>query len=415
MKHIQDWQAKFITIWCGQAVSILTSSVLQMAIIWHITKQTESATMLSLATLAGFLPQAVLGIFIGTFIDRHSRKWIIMISDLSMALLGLALVMVGSFGQIPIWLIMVVLFLRSVGSTFHQPAFQALIPFLVPKRQLTRCAGYAQGFQAVSLIVSPALAALLFSVWNLNLIILLDVAGAVFAVFMLAITQISETERTKTKLSPRAVVRETWEGVRILKSVPGMFTLLIVEMLYGLIYFPIGTLYPLLTMTYFGGGIQESGLVETVFAGGSLLGALLLALTATRLNKVVGMSLSIGLYGVGVLVTGVLPPDGFYIFVLLSVIMGMAVPFYDGIATAIFQLKIPEQYLGRAFSLATSLTMLSMPIGLVVGGVVSEAIGVENLFLWSGVFTVSLAAAVAILPSMKLFCKEPQHLLDNDV
>ena len=62
---MQNWRRTFIAIWSGQAISILTSSVLQMAIVWYITQKTGSAALLSLATLIGFLPQALLGLFIG--------------------------------------------------------------------------------------------------------------------------------------------------------------------------------------------------------------------------------------------------------------------------------------------------------------------------------------------------------------
>lgn len=71
---MQSWKRTFICIWSGQAISILTSSVLQMAIVWYITQQTGSAALLSLGTLIGFLPQAVLGMFVGVYIDRYNRK-----------------------------------------------------------------------------------------------------------------------------------------------------------------------------------------------------------------------------------------------------------------------------------------------------------------------------------------------------
>ena len=61
MEKIRNWKQDFYTIWAGQAVSLITSGVLQMAIIWHLTNTTGSAMVLSMATLVGFLPQAVLG------------------------------------------------------------------------------------------------------------------------------------------------------------------------------------------------------------------------------------------------------------------------------------------------------------------------------------------------------------------
>ena len=78
MEKIRNWKQDFYTIWAGQAVSLITSGVLQMAIIWHLTNTTGSAMVLSMATLVGFLPQAVLGSAIGVLVDRrchHSLCW----------------------------------------------------------------------------------------------------------------------------------------------------------------------------------------------------------------------------------------------------------------------------------------------------------------------------------------------------
>ena len=78
MEKIRNWKQDFYTIWAGQAVSLITSGVLQMAIIWHLTNTTGSAMVLSMATLVGFLPQAVLGSAIGV-LDwcrcHHSLCW----------------------------------------------------------------------------------------------------------------------------------------------------------------------------------------------------------------------------------------------------------------------------------------------------------------------------------------------------
>ncbi len=59
-----NWKINFFTIWTGQAVSLVTSAVLQMAVIWYLTDTTGSALILSLAAMVGFLPQAVFGAMI---------------------------------------------------------------------------------------------------------------------------------------------------------------------------------------------------------------------------------------------------------------------------------------------------------------------------------------------------------------
>ncbi len=97
-QQFAGWRKKFFVIWTGQGISTLTSSIVQMAIIWYITGKTKSAAVLSFATLAGFLPQAVLGMFIGVLIDQHDRKKIMICSDLVMSSACVALAVSGIWG-----------------------------------------------------------------------------------------------------------------------------------------------------------------------------------------------------------------------------------------------------------------------------------------------------------------------------
>ena len=64
---------------------MLTSFVLQMAIIWYITEKTKSAALLSAATLIAFLPQAIISMFSGVYVDRFNRKTVLMAADLFIA------------------------------------------------------------------------------------------------------------------------------------------------------------------------------------------------------------------------------------------------------------------------------------------------------------------------------------------
>ncbi len=212
------------------------------------------------------------------------------------------------------------------------------MPSILPKDQLTKYAGYSQSFESASMIASPAIAAVLYSMFPLKAILMLDVLGAFFAVGTLAavdIPGIFREDKEKTNL-----LAEVKEGYNVMRRVPGMQELLVIGALYAVIYFPIGTLYPLITMSYFNGSVSESGLVETVFAAGTLVGSVSLGIWGGRIDKIKAIAGSIGIYGAGTLITGLLPPQGFYIFAFLSFFMGISVPFYFGVQTSIYQIKI---------------------------------------------------------------------------
>ena len=68
--RLKNWRLPFITIWAGQAASLLGSQLVQFALIWWLTKTTGSATVLATATLVGLLPQVILGPVSGALVDR---------------------------------------------------------------------------------------------------------------------------------------------------------------------------------------------------------------------------------------------------------------------------------------------------------------------------------------------------------
>ncbi|MFA5532695.1 MAG: macrolide efflux MFS transporter Mef(A) [Candidatus Shapirobacteria bacterium] len=385
-----NWKQKFFAIYAGQAVSLITSAILQMAIIFYITEKTGSAMVLSIASLIGFLPYAVLGPAIGVLVDRYNRKTIMIIADLIIAIAGAVLAFIALYMEISIWMIMVVLFIRSVGTAFHSPALSAVTPLLVPEDQLTKCAGYSQSLQSISYIISPAAAAFLYSIWELNAIIAIDVFGAIVAIIALALIEIPKLDVEKQELS-LSFIKEMKDGFYILKENKGLFALLLIGTLYMLVYMPINALYPLISMEHFKGTPVHVSITEIAYASGMLIGGMLLGLFGSYKKRIILITASIFMMGASLTISGLLPPSGFVVFALCCAIMGLSVPFYSGVQTALFQERIKPEYLGRVFSLTGSIMSLAMPVGLILSGLFADRIGVSNWFLISGILIIGIA------------------------
>lgn len=399
MKKENNWKKTFFTIWTGQAFSQLSSSVLQMAIVWDLIANTNSSIILALSGIMAFLPQGLLGPFIGVFIDRYDRKKIMIISDIVIAAASLLLVVAGMFGPLPIWLVMVVLCIRSIGAAFHTPSLQAVTPLIVPTDMLAKCSGYSQTLQSVSLIISPALAAALYAVWDINYIILIDVLGALIALATLLVSRIPKLDNVEKSAVPN-VIEEAKDGIKALKR-HNLLAFMIICALFSLVYMPIYVLYPMMTLSYFGGTSWHAGFVEIVFGVGMLIGALVLGAWGGFKNKIHTITVSTLLIGLGLLISGLLPVSQFIWFAVLSAIIGFASPFYTGIQTVIFQEKIESEYLGRVMSLVGSLMVISTPVGIAISGFVSEQIGIENLFLVLGIIIIVISLLFVAVPSVR--------------
>lgn len=400
IKQNSKWKQDFFTIWTGQAISLISSAILQMVIIFYLTEKTGSAMVLSIASLVGFLPYAVFGPAIGVLVDRYDRKKIMIVADLIIAGAGAILAIVALYMELPVWMVMVVLFIRSIGAAFHSPALSAVTPLLVPEEQLTKCAGYSQSLQSISYIISPAAAAFLYSVWELNAIIAMDVLGAVIACITVALVKIPKLN-IEAQSQKSHFMKELKEGFDVLKENKGLFALLLIGTPYMFVYMPINALYPLMTMEYFSGTPMHVSITEIAYASGMLAGGLLLGLLGNFKKRIILITASIFMMGVSLTISGLLPSSGFIIFVVCCAVMGLSVPFYSGVQTALYQEKIRPEYLGRVFSLTGSIISLAMPLGLILSGLFADRVGVNYWFLISGVLIIIVAIVCPLVTAIR--------------
>ncbi|WP_308637379.1 MFS transporter [Paenibacillus silvisoli] len=400
MNQTSNWKRQFFTIWAGQAVSIITSAVLQMALIWYLTAKTGSAMVLSMATLAGFLPQALGGPLIGVWVDRMHRKYVMMLADGLVAAAAAVLAVIAFYVELPVWVILLALFIRSIGSAFHSTALNATTPLIVPGEQLAKCAGYSQSVQSVSYIVSPAAAALLYSIWDLNAVIALDVLGAAVACCAVAMVRIPRPA-AQAPGAKSGFTAELKEGYKALNEHKGLVALLWIGGLFIFAFMPINALFPLMTMGYFGGTLKEASAAEIVFAVGMLLGGLWLGKWGGFKNRAWTIVAALLTMGAALLLAGLLPANGFIAFMACCAVMGLSGPFYNGVQVALFQERIQPEYLGRVFGLYGSVMALAMPLGLVAGGAFADQIGVNRWFMLSGLMIMGIAVLSLLLPSIR--------------
>ncbi|KZS48831.1 macrolide transporter [Paenibacillus glucanolyticus] len=378
-----QWKKKFAFIFSGQIFSILTSSMVQFSIIWYLTETTGSATVLMIAGLAGFLPQALLGPFIGVWLDRWNRKLTMIVSDSVIAFSSLVLGAYYLWGEPSLWVVYAILFIRSIASSFHAPSFQAAIPLIAPEEQLTRVAGWNQLVFSASSVLGPALGIAVYSATSLGTILLLDVVGALIANLMLLLVNIHQP---KPEIMPTSSFRREFTlGWKAFLSEKSIVTITIAMAIFSVVFMPLAMLFPLMTLSHFGRGGYSASLIEAVFGIGMILGGALLSVLASKWKDSTYMSLSLVAIGLACVLSGVLGSDAFLAFIVLSFLMGAAAPLFNGPYMAMIQKSYEPEILGRVLSFVTSIGLLSSPIGLALAGPVADRFGVQVWFFWSGI------------------------------
>ena len=406
-----SWKLKLACVWGGELVSVLTSSILQMGFVWHITLTTNSASMLSLASLAGFLPLALFGTFAGTIVDRLPLRVTLIGADLFIAAVSAVVAVVSLTGTLPVWVVMVALFVRAIGSSLHTPAFQALTPLVAPAEHLTRLAGVTQAVQSGGYILGTAIAAVIYPLWGLTAMIALDVAGALFATAAVLAARLdvggagagapAGEKDLGLMAQARALAAETADGYRVLRGYRGLFALLWCGFVFTLVFSPISALFPLMTLDHFGGTTGDAATAEIVFSVGMIAGSALLTATGGFRNRALTVVAATALYGVATFVAGLLGTGGFVAFLAMSFLMGLSSPFYSGPQTALMQEKVPPEYLGRVFGLYGAIMSWAMPLGLAFSSLFADAVGAPAWFVGAGAAMVLLACVTWAIPAIR--------------
>lgn len=394
------WKRDFLTIACGQTVSLIGSAAVQFSLIWWLATETASPIMMSIAGVFAFLPQLVLGPFAGVWVDRLNRKTVIIAADLFIGLVALVFAFFFLFGNPPFWSVCLVLGIRGVGNVFHTPAIQAAVPMLVPQQELVRANGWSQFMQSGAFLLGPVLGAAMYAALPLWIILLSDLAGALVASAAVAIVKIPDPER-QIKQKPR-FFHEMKEGAAAVCQDRKLLIVTAATLLGMVFYAPLSAYYPLMTSDYFRADAWHAGMVNFAYAAGMMLCAIVLGKLGTIKNKFPVIHL--GLLGMGTssLLCGLLPGEmvWFWVFAALCALLGAGSNLYNIPYIAYLQETIAPERLGRAFSLIGSLSSATMPLGLLIAGPIAESRGVALWFLVSGIalLLLTLVSALLVLP-----------------
>lgn len=401
-----NWAARFFTVWGGQAFSLFGSALVQFALVWYLTKQTGSATILATATLVAMLPQILLGPFAGALVDRWNRRVIMMVADGGIALATVLLAYLFANGHVQIWHIYAIMMVRSLGGAFHYPAMQASTSLMVPEKQLTRISGANQTLMGAINIIAPPTGALLLEVLPMQGVLAIDIVTALIAISPLVFISIpqparsAETQEENGESKPAGFMQDVREGLRYVATWPGLLAILIMATVINFLLTPTGALMPLLVTKHFGLGALEFGLMDSAWGFGVIIGGLILSTWGGFKRKVATSMMGIIGIGLGVTVVGLTPADLYWLAIAGMAFSGIMNPITNGPLFALVQSNVRPDMQGRVMSLIMSAATAMTPLSLMVAGPLSDAIGIRTWFWFGGLICLLMGIGAFFVPAI---------------
>lgn len=363
---------KYIILWLSQSVSGLGSSMTGFALVLWAYGQSRSAMSVSMMLFCNYVPYVILSLFVGSFIDRHHKKAIMLASDSVAAVGSLAVLAFLLMGRLAVWNIYVFNVVAGITNAFQQPASAVAVGWLVPEEKISNVSGMNSFSHNLIVVFSPMLAAFLFAAGGLSIILLVDLASFAFAfcVLLFFIT-IPEQEPEKTYSSPFAGIAE---GFAFLKKEKGIFymmlTMALINFFSRLTYENI--LSPMILSRNSGDSVAL-GIVNACMGAGGIAGGMIVSVKKESRHKAAAIYVSAAL---SFLFGDLLMAVGKNVFWWSSaaVCASLPIPFLMANQNAILYQKIPSVMQGRVFAVRNAIQYSTIPVGIILGGYLADCV-----------------------------------------
>ena len=376
------WKKDIVLFIASQTISLLGSSLVQYAIMWHITLNTKSGVMMTVFIICGFLPTFFLSPFAGVWADRYNRKTIIILADLFIAVTTLFMAILFKLGYQSMGLLFVMSAFRAIGSGIQNPAVGAFIPQIVPEDKLTKVNGANGSIQAVITLVSPMVGGALLTMSTLEAIFLIDVFTAAAAVLTLLLFLKVPAHAKAQKTQESSYFKDLHEGIVYIWNHSYVKKYFIFCAVFFFMLAPIAFLTPLQVTRSFGSDAWRLTAIEVAFSIGMILGGIVIASWGGFGNRIYTMALASFITGICTLALGVIPI--FWIYLSIMGIVGTTIPLFNTPSTVLLQEKVEADFLGRIFGVLNMIASSMMPLGMLVFGPVADVVKIEWLLVGTG-------------------------------
>jgi DHA3 family macrolide efflux protein-like MFS transporter len=367
----------FTIVWVGQIVSVLASSMTGFGMALWMYKQTESATAMAGMQVAFILPFLLISPIAGVLVDRHNRKLMMMVSDLTAVLSTAAIFILYATGNLQFWHLYIANVINGLGNAFQWPAYSAAISTMVPKEQYGRANGLMSLIDAGPGILAPMLAGLVLAIPmskpfdGFALIMLIDVVTFFLAIGALLIVHVPQPEKTmEGQKESGSVWSEALYGFKYIFKRPSLLGL---QMLFffGNLFSGIG--FTLLAPMVLARTDQNSiifGSVQTAGAVGGVIGGVIMSAWGGFKKRSYGVIVGWLLSGLSMAALGL--QGGLPLWLPVMAFCMMIVPLVNTSNQAIWQAKVAPDVQGRVFSARRLIAWFTNPISPIIAGTLAD-------------------------------------------
>ncbi|MBD2679763.1 MULTISPECIES: MFS transporter [Nostoc] len=388
----------FRLFYIGQAISLIGTSMTQVATSWLVYRLTDSAWLLGLVGFASQIPTLILIPLGGIVADRWNRQQILLVAQILGMLRSLALGWLALSGSINVWQITFLGVLLGTINAFDIPTRQAFVPETVGKENLGNAFALYSSLVSVTTMIGPAIAGILIGVLGAGLCFVIDSISYIAVIIALLAIRLAPKKAMVSKRKPLEELKASFKyAIGFLPIRTVLIGSFLVCFVWGF-YLALGPIFAQETLQ---GGSNTFGFLMTASSLGTLVGGIYLSKqkNVSELGKV--LAFGIGFMGLSLIIFALSRVLWLSLLSLLAAGFGFILQIITG--RTLLQLLVTDENRGQITGLYVMTSTGAVPIGNLIGGALASYIGAAN--------SVILAASVCVVGSF-LFMQQVSSFRD---
>jgi MFS family permease len=386
----------FRLLWCAALISTIGTWMQAFAQSWLIKSLTgtHSAFYLGLDTLLSQLPIILFMLIGGVIADRHDRRRLLTGSQLVQASSAFTLAALVFWGHVAVWRILALSFISGCGQAFGGPAYQSMIPSLVPRRDLPNAIALNSSQFNLSRLLGPVSGVAVVMALGTAACFALNGVSFFFVVAALAVIRL-----TPTTPSPRKpLLEELRGGLDYVRSQRALLTLTGLVFVSAFLTMPIATFLPIFATDVFtGGGIPGAQTRLAILMASQALGAISGALVIGMLSRFkLGRLLFFAQAVVGLLIAAFAMSRWFPLSCALLFVIGIAFMMVFSISFSLVQMTVPDALRGRVVCIYMVALRSGWPLGSFLAGTLAVRFTTPAVVAVNGLLLFAIASGLVL-------------------
>jgi len=392
----------FRTLWAGMTVSLIGDGVTLVAIAWQVYQLSNVPTALGLTAAAMAIPHVLLLLVGGAVSDRVERRRVMLAADLVRGAALMTLGVLSLTGALQIWHMILISACYGAGSAFFGPAFDAIVPDLVPEDLLPQANSLDQFVRPIAArLVGPAIGGWIIAVTGVGWAFMID-AGT-FAVSVCCLVYLRFVQPPilrEAGIEDTSTWAEIKEGFAFVRSRVWLWgTLLAATLSYLVFLGPAEILLPYLVKNDLGGSAADLGTILAAGGIGAVTASLFMAhrgIPARTMTFIylawTASTLMVAGYGIARSAWQLMAVCfAFNLFETAGLIVWLTLK----------QTLVPARLLGRVSSFDWFISVGLMPVSYALAGPVAGLLGIRETLVAAGVLGATITLGFMFLPGIR--------------